>query len=136
MRKRGVEGGASSLGQTGPSLGELAEQVRSKNAGPFWITLDVFFRNGQDYEFVTGSGILSPQLIGRLYRVDPASVKYFELPALHVVKISFPRPVTAGSFQDRDLHGGQQHVPLAAVALPAPSPGGYDWQSGRNHHPF
>lgn len=106
------------------TLGELAEQVRAKNAGPFWLTLDVFFRNARDYEFVTGSGILSPQLIGPLYRVDPASVKYFELPALHVVKISFPRPVTAGSFQDRDLHGGQQHVPLSAVALPAPSPEG------------
>ena len=131
MPEREVEGGASPLGQAEPSqaepdrkgtLGELAEQVRSKNAGPFWITLDVFFRNKQDYEFVTGSGILSPQLIGRLYRVDPASVKYFELPVLHVVKISFPRPVTAGSFEDRDLHGGQQHVPLAAVALPDSSP--------------
>ena len=100
------------------NLGELADQVRAKNAGPFWITLDVFFRNAADYEFVTGSGIVSPQAIGRLYRVNPASVKYFELPALHVVKISFPRPVTAGSFQDRDLHGGQQHVPLAALPLP------------------
>jgi hypothetical protein len=106
------------------NLGELADQVRAKNAGPFWITLDVFLKNAQDYEFVTGSGILSPQAIGRLYRVDPASVKYFELPALHVVKISFPRPVTAGSFEDRDLHAGQQHVPLADVALPDPSPTG------------
>jgi hypothetical protein len=128
MPDRGVEGGSSPLGQAEPdrkgTLGELADQVRSKNAGPFWITLDVFFRNAQDYEFVTGSGILSPQAIGRLYRVDPASVKYFELPALHVVKISFPRPVTAGSFKDRDLHGGQQHVPLAALALPGSSPHG------------
>jgi hypothetical protein len=106
------------------TLGELAEQVRAKNAGPFWLTLDVFFKNAQDYELVTGSGILSPRAIGRLYRVDPASVKYFELPALHVVKISFPRPATAGSFEDRDLHGGQQHVPLAALPLPPSSPGG------------
>ena len=124
MIDRGVDGGASPLSQAEPSLGELAEQVRAKNAGPFWITLDVFFRNAQDFDFVTGSGILSPRAVGLLYRVDPASVKYFELPALHVVKISFPRPVTAGSFEDRDLHGGQQHVPLAAVALPARSPRG------------
>jgi hypothetical protein len=34
------------------------------------------------------------------------------------VKISFPRPVTAGSFEDRDLHAGQQHVPLAGLRLP------------------
>ena len=122
MTNRGVEGGTPPLGQVEPdrrgTLGELADQVRSKNAGPFWITLDVFFKDAQDYGFITGSGILSPQAIGRLYRVDPASVKYFELPALHVVKISFPRPVIAGSFEDRDLHGGQQHVPLAALPLP------------------
>jgi hypothetical protein len=118
MTNREVEGLSSTLGQAVPNLGDLAEQVRSKNAGPFWITLDVFFKDAQDYGFITGSGILSPQAIGRLYRVDPASVKYFELPALHVVKISFPRPVIAGSFEDRDLHGGQQHVPLAALPLP------------------
>ncbi len=128
MTNRGVDGGASPLGQAEPdrerTLGELADQIRSKNAGPFWITLDVFFRNAPDYEFVTGSGILSPQAIGRLYRVDPGCVRYFELPALHAVKISFPRPVTAGSFEDRDLHAGQQHVPLAALVLPDASPQG------------
>jgi len=39
------------------------------------------------------------------------------------VKISFPRPVTADSFEDRDLHAGQQHVPLAGLRLPAGTPG-------------
>jgi hypothetical protein len=101
------------------TLGELASQVRSKNAGPFWITLDVFFTTESDYQLVTGSAVLSPQAIARLYRVDPAAVKYFELPGILAVKISFPRPVTAGSFEDRDLHAGQQHVPLAGLPLPA-----------------
>ena len=102
------------------TLGELADQVRSKNAGPFWITLDVFFRSEPDYTFVTTSGVLSPQAIGRLYQVDPATVKYFQLPGILAVKISFPRPVTAGSFHDRDLHAGQQYVPLAGLPLPDP----------------
>ena len=102
------------------TLGELADQVRSKNAGPFWITLDVFFRNECDYTFVTTSGVLSPQTVGHLYQVDPATVKYFELPSILAVKISFPRPVTAGSFEDRDLHAGQQFVPLAGLRLPDP----------------
>jgi hypothetical protein len=101
------------------TLGELASQVRSKNAGPFWITLDVFFRNQSDYELVTQSAALSQEAIGRLYRVDPATVKYFELPHIPAVKISFPRPVTAGSFEDRDLHAGQQYVPLLGVGVPA-----------------
>ena len=101
------------------TLGELASQVRSKNAGPFWITLDVFFKNKTDYQLVTNSTVLSKQAIGRLYQVDPATVKYFELPDILALKISFPRPVTAGSFEDRDLHAGQQHVPLLGVRLPS-----------------
>lgn len=100
------------------TLGDLAVQVRSKNAGPFWITMDVFFRSEPDYTFVTASGVLSPQAIGRLYQVDPATVKYFELPGILAVKVSFPRPVTAGSFGDRDLHAGQQYVPLAGLPVP------------------
>ena len=102
------------------TLGELADQVRSKNAGPFWITMDVFFGSEPDYTFVTTSGVLSPQAIGRLYQVGPATVKYFQLPGILAVKISFPRRVTAGSFDDRDLHAGQQYVPLAGLALPDP----------------
>jgi hypothetical protein len=101
------------------ALGELASQVRAKNAGPFWITLDVFFASESDFRLVTGSAVLSAETIGRLYRVDPATVKYFELPGIPAVKISFPRPVTAGSFEDRDLHAGQQHVPLLGLRVPA-----------------
>ena len=101
------------------TLGELADQVRSKNAGPFWMTLDVFFKSEADYQFVVNSVTLSTEVIARLYHVDPATVKYFELPAILAVKISFPRPVTAGSFHDRDLHAGQQHVPLASLRLDA-----------------
>ena len=100
------------------TLGELAGQIRSKNAGPFWVTLDVFFASEPDYLRAVGSGALSGETVAALYRVDPATVKYFELPAIRAVKISFPRPVTAGSFEDRDLHAGQQHVPLAGLRLP------------------
>src|SRR5258707_12074423 len=98
------------------TLGELADQVRSKNAGPFWITMDVFFRSEPDYTFVTTSGVLSPQAIGHLYQVDPATVKYFQLPGILAVKISFPRPVTAGRVGARGPHPGQQYLP------PAPPP--------------
>jgi hypothetical protein len=101
------------------TLGELASQIRSKNAGPFWVTLDVFFASEHDYQLAVGSRALSAQTVAQLYLVDPATVKYFELPAIRAVKISFPRPVTAGSFEDRDLHAGQQHVPLAGLRLPA-----------------
>lgn len=100
-----------------PTLGDLAGEVRSKNAGPFWITMDIFFKNAADYDLVMGSGFLTRETIGRIYKVDPACIKCFEISVLNVVKISFPRPVTAGSFEDRDLHAGQQHVPLSLMPL-------------------
>ncbi len=104
------------------TLGELADQVRSKNAGPFWITLDIFFADENRYRLVARSGALSKQAIGHLYGVDPETVKYFELPNVLALKISFPRFVTAGSFEDRDLHAGQQHVPLLGLPIPARTP--------------
>jgi hypothetical protein len=99
-------------------LGEIAKAIRSKNAGPFWITLDVFFESDADFAHVHNSGVLTAERIGELYGVDPALVKRFELPEIRAMKFSLPRTVVAGSFEDRDLHGGQQHVPLAQVPVP------------------
>jgi hypothetical protein len=100
-------------------LGDIAAVVRSKNAGPFWITLDVFFRNDADFAHVRDAKVLTADKIGKLYGVDPALVRRFELPAIKAMKISMPRVVVAGSFKDTDLHAGQQHVPLASLSIPS-----------------
>jgi hypothetical protein len=99
-------------------LGEVADLVRSKNAGPFWQTLDVFFGSTDAYEKVVASGAVTPAAVGELYEVDPAEVAIFEMAHINVIKISFPRLVPAGSFEDRDMHAGQQHVPLAGLPVP------------------
>jgi hypothetical protein len=106
--------------ETRATVGALADEVRSKNAGPFWITLDIFLANEPDYEYVLESGVITPEQIGALYTVPPEHVQIFPLPLLRAIKISFPRAVTAGSFEDRDQHAGQQHVPLASLAIPSP----------------
>jgi Domain of unknown function (DUF4387) len=103
------------------TIGQLAEEVRSKNADPFWMTLDIFLRNDDDYEYLVASGQLSEERIGRLYAVDPDAVQIFALPRIRAIKISFPRAVSAGSFEDRDQHAGQQHIPLSRMPLPARS---------------
>jgi hypothetical protein len=101
----------------GTSLGELASQVRSKNAGPFWLTLDVFLPDEATFERVSRSGVTDPEVIGDLFGVDPAAVLVFTLADLHAIKISFPRPVVQGSLDDRDIHAGQQYVPLLALPV-------------------
>jgi hypothetical protein len=99
------------------TVGDVAEIVRSKNAGPFWQTLDVFLPDDDAYRLVAASPNLREDVIARLYRVAAEDVRIFRLPSLRAVKISFPRPTTQGGVEDRDMHAGQQHVPLAELAL-------------------
>ncbi|MFD2416565.1 DUF4387 domain-containing protein [Amycolatopsis pigmentata] len=101
------------------TLGEIAELVRSKNAGPFWITIDAFFTSDADYELVTKSVVVNRTTIAGLYQADPALLMIYRLPSIRVIKVSFPRPVVQGSFTDRDIHSGQQHIPLAGLRIPA-----------------
>jgi hypothetical protein len=96
------------------SVGDLAVEVRSKNAGPFWTTMELFMRDAAGLAAVS---FVDASVIARLYGVPAESVQIFRIPSLNVVKISFPRPVSQGSLRDRDMHAGQHHVPLAQLPL-------------------
>lgn len=100
------------------TVADLALEVRSKNAGPFWVTMELFMRDTAGYALVADPGFLDAPLIARLYGVPADAIRIFRIPALNVVKISFPRPVAQGSLRDRDIHAGQHHVPLAMLPLP------------------
>ena len=97
------------------TLGQVAELIRSKNAGPFWQTLDVFLPDDETYSRVAESELIDEQTVGRVYGVDPSTITIYRLPTIRVVKISFPRPTPQGGVKDRDMHAGQQHVPLAGL---------------------
>ncbi len=99
------------------TIGALAELVRAKNAGPFWLTLDIFFGNDPAYARVAASPQLSAEVIAREYGVDAAMVSIYRMPPIRAIKISFPRPVPQGSFADRDMHSGQQHILLSRLAV-------------------
>jgi hypothetical protein len=102
------------------ALDDLAEIVRSKNAGPFWMTLDVIFTDRTAYDWVAAQQTITARTVARLYRVDPETVQVFHLPGINVIKASFPRPVSQGSIADPDMHSGQQHVPLAELPVARP----------------
>ncbi|KAA2265389.1 DUF4387 domain-containing protein [Solihabitans fulvus] len=97
------------------TLGDLATEVRSKNAGPFWLTIEAFMPDEAAYRIA--DALVTPELISELYRVPSASLRIFRIPDLNVVKVSLPRPVAQGSVFDRDIHAGQHHVPLATVEI-------------------
>jgi hypothetical protein len=107
----------SDTAATARTLGDLALEVRSKNAGPFWMTLEAFMPDEATYRIA--DALISAELISELYHVAPGSLQIFRIPHLHVVKVSFPRPTGQGSLHDRDMHAGQHHVPLASTVVPA-----------------
>src|SRR5260370_8790933 len=91
--------------------GDLALEVRSKNAGPFWMTLEAFMPDEDTYRIA--DSLITTELISELYHVPPASLQIFRIPDLHLVKASFPRPVVQGTLPDPNIHPGHHHLPLA-----------------------
>ena len=100
-------------------LYDLASVVRSKNSGPFEITLDVLFDDPVIYERVKHSGVITRELIAELYHVDISKVTalvFFD-PACGF-KATFSRKISSGTSLDHDVYGAQQHTPLANVEIP------------------
>lgn len=84
-------------------LGSLVEKVRSKNAGPFWLTVDIFC--GAPEVFARVRDGVSTERLAALFQTDVAEIKRFDIADLNVVKISLPRPQVQGTRFDRDMHG-------------------------------
>ena len=103
----------------GVRLRDLAVFIRSKNAGPFMLTIDIFFNSAADCRRVIESRILSTAAVAAIYRIEPASVQIIHVQQSNALKISIPRPLAAGDVGDRDVAGGQQFSPLLDLTIPA-----------------
>lgn len=99
-----------------PKLSQVCH-VRSKNAGPFWITLDLFFVDRAAFDRYADAPQLGTHAIAGVFKVDAALIKRFTVPDLCVVKLSYPRPAPQGGRLERDMHGGQQYVRLLDIEL-------------------
>ncbi len=100
-------------------LESLVEKVRSKNAGPFWVTLDIFCGTRDRFQHIAAE--LGTARVAALFRADPATVRRFEIPDLAVVKFSLPRPVIQGHREDRDMHGAGWATLLAELEIGPPA---------------
>lgn len=100
-----------------PTVNDVCRHVRSKNAGPFWVTFDLFFDGQENYEKYAEHPALGPELFQRLFGADPAQVKSFKVDSLKMVKISYGRVEPQGGVVERDMHCGQQFVRLLDVEL-------------------
>ncbi|HEX4017310.1 MAG TPA: DUF4387 family protein [Frankiaceae bacterium] len=86
--------------------------IRSKDAGPFMLTLDLFFADAEVHEAFRSSGVLAAAVIAQLYGVAADEVDSYDMAEIAAMKLSFPRKVVSGDFGDTDITGGQQYAVL------------------------
>lgn len=96
-------------------LRDVVQKVRSKNAGPFWLTVDIFCGSSDAFQTVTNG--LSGDRVAQVFGADPADINTYHIPSLNVVKFSLPRPTIQGSPEDRDMHGASWAALLSEVEL-------------------
>src|SRR4051794_41921600 len=97
---------------------DIAKVCKSKNAGPFDLTVDVVFDDDAMFERVAATGVLSPALFARLYNVEAADVLFTPYPAGRAFKATLPRLLPAGG--NRGTHGfwAQQQAPPLGGGIP------------------
>ncbi len=96
-------------------LRDAARVVRSKNAGPTVLTIDILASDEASFRRIAEA--LAPDALARrlglpsdactLTRIDPALA----------VKVTLGRPIVAGSPGDLDVYGAQQHRALLDIEL-------------------
>ena len=94
-------------------LRDLASVIRSKNAGPFELTLDVLLKDDETFELLKKADVINTKTIAELYRIPESHVigiVYF--PNARAIKATIVRPLASGALGERDVYGAQQHGPL------------------------
>mgnify|MGYP002885443968 FL=1 len=97
------------------NVSEIVESVRSKNAGPFWLTIDIFCGNSTAFKQVCK--YLETQKIGNVFNLSINEIQRFEMPQLNVIKFSLPRPHVQGSLNDSDMHGATWAALIYEITL-------------------
>ena len=95
------------------NLRDLASVIRSKNAGPFELTLDILLKDDETFQRLKKADVINPEAIAKLYCIpvtDVIGIVYF--PNARAIKATIVRPLASGALGERDVYGAQQHGPL------------------------
>jgi hypothetical protein len=97
---------------------DLAKVIRSKNAGPFMTSIDIFFDERKNYEKVKKT--LTPKIISELYNISIEDVVgIFCLDIVMGIKVTITKPIGTASGDQKcsDIFGANQHVPLFYLSI-------------------
>lgn len=102
-------------------LSDIASVIRTKNSGPYELTMDILFKEQRDYQRVAEAGVIDRALIARLYRIPEEKVlSVICFPQARAIKATIVRPRPSGALGERDVYGAQQHAPLMELIIDLP----------------
>ncbi len=97
-------------------LMEVAQVIRSKNSGPYELTLDIIFRDWDMFDRFCRARAINAGLIAGLYRVPVGHViNVIEFKPAKAIKATIVRPIPSGDLGETDVYGAQQHAPLLGL---------------------
>jgi hypothetical protein len=96
---------------------DVCRHVRSKNAGPFWVTVDFFFDGEENFHRYCASPALQGERVAQLIGADGGHVRRIVVRDLLMIKLTYPRRTPQGGVCERDMHSGQQYVRFLDLEL-------------------
>ncbi len=99
------------------TLKDVLVSIRSKNAGPFTVTIDLFFPDLETFRRIIDAKVVARERVAELYNLEPDQVRVHEFEPALAIKVSMPRLVPGGAPGDRDVAGGQQYVPVLDLPI-------------------
>ena len=99
-------------------LRDIAKVCKSKNAGPFELTIDVMFESRELFDKVLATNVFCAELFARQYGVRVEDVTFTVYRPALAFKGTVPRKISSGDVGDTDVYGAQQHAPMLDVEIP------------------
>lgn len=97
-------------------LTDIAGIIRSKNSGPYELTLDIIFNTFEDFDKVCAAKVIDEETLCRLYRITADKIiNIIEFQPAKAIKITIKRPICSGDLGETDVYGAQQHAPLLGL---------------------
>ncbi len=94
-------------------LVDVTDIIRSKNSGPYELTLDIMFRDNETFEKVCAANIINEELICGLYKITPDKIiNIVHFKPAKAIKVTIERIMCSGDLGETDVYGAQQHAPL------------------------
>ena len=103
------------------NINDITNIIRSKNSGPYELTLDMMFKSREWFDKVCQSKAINEALVCDLYKITPDKIiNIIEFKPANAIKITRARPMCSGDLGETDVYGAQQHAPLLGIVLDLP----------------